>query len=354
MSKKRTISRRSLLRDSAAAAAGGAALLAQVDTAFGQAPAVVTQRRFKAWISRGNGPGRTTLHDATLRPISGRQVVVRTEATNLCYTLVPAVLGLAPPPLPTRSRRQCRAGSRRRRAAAHQRHGRHPGSRRRRHRRSRRPRGAARASRRPRLRVGHAALRRVLSLPARPVGHVPVLERDRCRRSRRDRAISPTARPSIRTRTSAASPRSWCRSRSGSCRSSRPSRPPRSAWSAAARAWPGLARRPARVDGDRARLERCRRRLRADRALRRAGCAHRRRVDDHRDRSDSRAARGRAESRRDARARSERRRGRPHRQGALADDLADRPALGRRTQPRRPPPRRGRRPRRRSRGVGRR
>ncbi len=100
MSKKRTISRRSLLRDSAAAAAGGAALLAQVGTAFGQAPAVVTQRRFKAWISRGQGPGRTTLHDAVLRPISGRQVVVRTEATNLCYTLVPAVLGLAPPPQP--------------------------------------------------------------------------------------------------------------------------------------------------------------------------------------------------------------------------------------------------------------
>ncbi len=98
MSKKRTLSRRRLLRDSAAAAAGGAALLAQVGPARAQAPAVVTQRRFKAWISRGDGPGRTTLQDATLRPISGRQVLVRTEATNLCYTLVPAVLGLAPPP----------------------------------------------------------------------------------------------------------------------------------------------------------------------------------------------------------------------------------------------------------------
>jgi S-(hydroxymethyl)glutathione dehydrogenase/alcohol dehydrogenase len=60
----------------------------------------VTQRRFKAWISRGEGPGRTTLQDATLRPITGRQVLVRTEATNLCYTLVPAVLGLAPPAAP--------------------------------------------------------------------------------------------------------------------------------------------------------------------------------------------------------------------------------------------------------------
>jgi len=94
------ISRRRLL-EGAAAAAGGAALLAQAGTALGQqAPGTVTQRRFKAWISRGEGPGRTTLHDATLRPITGRQVLVRTEATNLCYTLVPAVLGLAPPAAP--------------------------------------------------------------------------------------------------------------------------------------------------------------------------------------------------------------------------------------------------------------
>jgi hypothetical protein len=100
MSKKDKISRRRLLRDSAAAAAGGAALLAQAGTALGQAPAAVTQRRFRAWISRGEGPGRTTLQDATLRPITGRQVLVRTEATNLCYTLVPAVLGLAPPAAP--------------------------------------------------------------------------------------------------------------------------------------------------------------------------------------------------------------------------------------------------------------
>lgn len=100
MPKKRTLSRRRLLRASAAAAAGGAALFAQAGAIAQQAPSVVTQRRFKAWISRGEGPGRTTLQDVTLRPITGRQVLVRTEATNLCYTLVPAVLGLAPPPVP--------------------------------------------------------------------------------------------------------------------------------------------------------------------------------------------------------------------------------------------------------------
>jgi S-(hydroxymethyl)glutathione dehydrogenase/alcohol dehydrogenase len=81
-----------------AAAAGGAAFLSPRSPALAaQGPAVITRRRFKAWISRGNGSGRTTLQDVTLRPIGGRQVVVRTEATNLCYSNVPAVLGLQPP-----------------------------------------------------------------------------------------------------------------------------------------------------------------------------------------------------------------------------------------------------------------
>lgn len=96
MSDTKPLSRRRMLKSAMAAAAGGAALLAQTDT-LGQPPAVKTRKRFKAWISRGDGPGRTTLQDATLRPIGGRQVVVRTEATNLCYSNVPAVLGIQPP-----------------------------------------------------------------------------------------------------------------------------------------------------------------------------------------------------------------------------------------------------------------
>jgi S-(hydroxymethyl)glutathione dehydrogenase/alcohol dehydrogenase len=101
MGEKRRISRRKLLRQGLTAAAGGAALLAQTGPASGQAPAIVDRKRFKAWISRGEGPGRTTLHEATLRPIGGRQVVVRTEATNLCYSNVPAVLAPNPstPPI---------------------------------------------------------------------------------------------------------------------------------------------------------------------------------------------------------------------------------------------------------------
>ena len=61
-----------------------------------QSAAVTTARRFRGWVSRGSGTGRTTLQDLTLRPISGRQVVVRTEATNLCYSNTGVVLGLGP------------------------------------------------------------------------------------------------------------------------------------------------------------------------------------------------------------------------------------------------------------------
>ena len=85
--KEHPISRRDVLKQGAVVASAGAAALGtpSVLESAGQAPAVQTATRFKAWISRGNGPGRTTLHEVTLRPISGRQVVVRTEATNLCY-----------------------------------------------------------------------------------------------------------------------------------------------------------------------------------------------------------------------------------------------------------------------------
>jgi S-(hydroxymethyl)glutathione dehydrogenase / alcohol dehydrogenase len=69
--------------------------LAQAGAVRGQAAA--SGKRFRGWVSRGSGPGRTTLQELTLRPIGGRQVVVRTEATNLCYSNCPPVLGLNPP-----------------------------------------------------------------------------------------------------------------------------------------------------------------------------------------------------------------------------------------------------------------
>jgi S-(hydroxymethyl)glutathione dehydrogenase/alcohol dehydrogenase len=97
MSTKR-ISRRRLLKKTAIAAAAGASLSASDRSLLAQAPAVVTNRTFRAWISRGTGRGRTTLQDVRLRPITGRQVVVRTEACNLCYSNVGAVLGIQAAP----------------------------------------------------------------------------------------------------------------------------------------------------------------------------------------------------------------------------------------------------------------
>ena len=90
----RTLSRRQLLEKSAAAVAGIATFVMQGTSPFAQAPAVVTRRRFRGWVTRGAGPDRTTLQELTLNPISGRQIVVRTEATNLCYSNVPFVLAL--------------------------------------------------------------------------------------------------------------------------------------------------------------------------------------------------------------------------------------------------------------------
>ena len=89
-----TLSRRGLLKKGVAAAAGSAALAARHTEVLAQSAAVVTGRRFRGWVSRGTGRGRTTLQELTLRPIGGRQVVVRTEASNLCYSNTGVVLGL--------------------------------------------------------------------------------------------------------------------------------------------------------------------------------------------------------------------------------------------------------------------
>lgn len=80
---------------------GGVALAAQTGTLLAQSRVAAPGRKFRGWVSRGTGPGRTTLQDLTLRPIGGRQVVVRTEATNLCYSNSSDVLGLPQPGAPT-------------------------------------------------------------------------------------------------------------------------------------------------------------------------------------------------------------------------------------------------------------
>ena len=87
------VSRRSAMTKSVAAA-GGLAFAAQSGTVLAQSKAVPPARKFRAWVTRGNGPNPTTLHEVTLRPIGGRQIVIRNEATQLCYTIGSQVLGL--------------------------------------------------------------------------------------------------------------------------------------------------------------------------------------------------------------------------------------------------------------------
>jgi S-(hydroxymethyl)glutathione dehydrogenase/alcohol dehydrogenase len=94
-----TVTRRGLLQNGLAVA-GSVAAMAATGAAMaksGSAPSSggsVAGRKFRAWVTRGDGPGCTTLQDLTMRPIGGRQVVVRTEAANLCYTLSPSMLGI--------------------------------------------------------------------------------------------------------------------------------------------------------------------------------------------------------------------------------------------------------------------
>src|SRR6185295_4114783 len=81
------VSRRSLLRRGVAAA-GGASMLG--GSAFaGQAAATGTQspsssgQRFRAYVRFGAG---ASVRELKLLPISPRQVVLRSEAAQICYT----------------------------------------------------------------------------------------------------------------------------------------------------------------------------------------------------------------------------------------------------------------------------
>src|SRR5688500_15303616 len=64
------ISRRGLLKRSAGVIAAAGVAGTAPAALNGQAPAIVTARRFRGWVSRGVGQGRTTLQEMTLRPIS--------------------------------------------------------------------------------------------------------------------------------------------------------------------------------------------------------------------------------------------------------------------------------------------
>ena len=89
----RTLSRRSILKTAAVAAVGGgAAALIGAEAMAGQGPAPAIRtgsqagRKFRAFVKWNADPA--SIQEVTLRPISRRQIVVRTEAAQACYTLV--------------------------------------------------------------------------------------------------------------------------------------------------------------------------------------------------------------------------------------------------------------------------
>jgi S-(hydroxymethyl)glutathione dehydrogenase / alcohol dehydrogenase len=81
------ISRRNILKTSAAAA--GAAFQARAQTPAAAQPAP-TARRFKAFVRFGTG---TQIMNMRLLPIQPREVVIRTQASAVCYTITGQVLG---------------------------------------------------------------------------------------------------------------------------------------------------------------------------------------------------------------------------------------------------------------------
>ncbi len=73
-------------------------LAAQSAGAPAQKTNTVAGRKFRAVVSAGYGPNTTRLEELTLLPLGPRQILVRTEATQCCYTLTSRVLGTQDPP----------------------------------------------------------------------------------------------------------------------------------------------------------------------------------------------------------------------------------------------------------------
>ncbi len=102
MRRTRTMSRRAVLRQGAAAAVGtgaafagrpaGAALAQTGAGRDAQTPSGAGQK-FRAFVRFGSG---ASVEELTLLPIAQRQVVVRTEAAQICYTTTRQALGTNP------------------------------------------------------------------------------------------------------------------------------------------------------------------------------------------------------------------------------------------------------------------
>jgi S-(hydroxymethyl)glutathione dehydrogenase/alcohol dehydrogenase len=98
MAKSDHISRRRVLKTAGVAAVGGGAtalLGGGIVAAQGGAPAILTNaqggRKFKGFV-KYNTRDVPSVQELTVRPLTGRQVLLRTEAAQTCYTSVDQVL----------------------------------------------------------------------------------------------------------------------------------------------------------------------------------------------------------------------------------------------------------------------
>ena len=97
-----SVSRRSALKRAAAAAVGGGATLLGAAAQAGQAaPAVQTGtqqgRKFRAFLRMANAP-TVSVEEITMYALDENRVVVRTEATQCCYTITTQALGTGASP----------------------------------------------------------------------------------------------------------------------------------------------------------------------------------------------------------------------------------------------------------------
>lgn len=88
--------RRDLLKRGAAALGSGAAVFAEQQVGIAQQPArpaTVAGRRFRAFIRTAAG---ASVQEVRLRALADNMVLIRTEATQCCYTIVNQALGTGP------------------------------------------------------------------------------------------------------------------------------------------------------------------------------------------------------------------------------------------------------------------
>src|SRR5437899_1856176 len=93
-----SLSRRSVLKKGVAAVGSGAVAILSGDTAraahaASQQTSNVAGRKFRAFVRHGS---TASVEELRLLPISGRQVVVRTQASQCCYTITAQALATTP------------------------------------------------------------------------------------------------------------------------------------------------------------------------------------------------------------------------------------------------------------------